>query len=262
MWQLICPCPPRMKARLLSVMIHLGVIALLIVVSSRSTLLNHSGAHRFERNVRLVLPSAYRGGGGGGERSLLPASRGRLPRLALRQFTPPSATPPTTHPMLVIEPTLIAPADVHLPNAVMARLGDPFGRLGPPSSGPGRGGGIGDGGDGGVGNKRGPGFGPDDGGGIGAIGVGGSLVAPLVLYKVEPEFSDEARKAKYQGTVLLTIEVGEDGKPHKLQVLRGLGLGLDEKAIEAVSRWKFKPALRNGRPVRAAATIEVNFRLL
>jgi protein TonB len=164
--------------------------------------------------------------------------------------------------MLVIEPTLIAPADVHLPDVLTAELGDPFGRLGPPSSGPGRGGGIGDGNDGGVGNKRGPGFGTDDGGGIGVIGVGGSLVAPLVLYKVEPEFSDEARKAKYQGTVLLTIEVGEDGQPHKLQVLRGLGLGLDEKAIEAVSRWKFKPALRNGRPVRAAATIEVNFRLL
>jgi TonB family protein len=62
--------------------------------------------------------------------------------------------------------------------------------------------------------------------------------------------------------VLLTIEVGEDGQPDKLRVLRGLGLGLDEKAIEAVSRWKFKPALRNGHPVRAAATIEVNFRLL
>jgi len=79
---------------------------------------------------------------------------------------------------------------------------------------------------------------------------------------VEPEFSEEARRAKYQGTVLLTIEVGEDGQPHRLRILRGLGLGLDEKAIEAVSRWKFKPAQRNGHPVRAAATIEVNFRLL
>jgi TonB family protein len=79
---------------------------------------------------------------------------------------------------------------------------------------------------------------------------------------VDPEFSEEARKAKYQGTVLLTIEVGEDGKPHAIRVVSGLGLGLDEKAIEAVSQWKFKPATRNGRPVPAAATIEVNFRLL
>ena len=157
-WQPTCLYPRRMRARLLSIMIHLGVIALLIVVSSRSTLINHSGAHPFDRSVRLVLPSPYRGGGGGGERSALPASRGRLPRLALRQFTPPSATPPTTqHPLLVIEPTLIAPADVHLPDVMLAQLGDPLGRLGPPSSGPGSGGGIGDGVDGGVGNKRRPG---------------------------------------------------------------------------------------------------------
>jgi protein TonB len=245
-------------------MIHVGVLALLIGASSHSTPINNPGDHPFDRRVvRLLLPSAYRGGGGGGERSPLPASRGRLPRLSRRQFTPPSATPPATqHPVLVMEPTLIAAANVHLTDVALAQLGDPFGREGPLSSGPGSGGGIGDGDGGGVGNKRGPGFGPEDGGGIGGIGVGGSLIAPLVLDKVEPEFSDEARKAKYQGTVLQTIEIGEDGKPHKFQVLRGLGLGLDEKAIEAVSRWKFKPALRNGHPVRAAATIEVNFRLL
>ena len=252
-----------MRAWLLSVMIHLGAIALLLMVSSHSTPIDKPGARLLDRGVRLVLPSAYRGGGGGGERSPLPASRGRLPRLARRQFTPPSATPPATqHPLLVMEPTLIAAVDVHLADVALAQLGDPFGREGPLSSGPGSGGGIGEGEGGGVGNKRGPGFGLDDGGGIGGIAVGGGLIAPSVLYKVEPEFSDEARKAKYQGTVLLTIEVGEDGKPHKLQVLRGLGLGLDEKAIEAVSRWKFKPELRNGRPIRAAATIEVNFRLL
>ena len=251
-----------MKARLLSVTIHGGAIVLLILISSHSRTINNAGARLLDRGVRLVLPYTLRGGGGGGERSPLPANRGRLPRVARRQFTPPSATPPATQHPLVMEPTLIAAADMHLPEVALAQLGDPFGREGPLSSGPGSRGGIGDGDGGGVGNKRGPGFGPEDGGGIGAIAVGGSLVAPLVLYKVEPEFSDEARKAKYQGTVLLTIEVGEDGKPHKLQVLRGLGLGLDEKAIEAVSRWKFKPALRNGRPVRAAATIEVNFRLL
>jgi TonB family protein len=253
-----------MRARLLSVTIHVGAIVLLIAISSHSAPIRNPGARPFDRDVvRLVLPSAYRGGGGGGERSPMPASRGRLPKLARRQFTPPSATPAAAqHPLLVMEPTLIAPADVHLPEVLMAQLGDPLGREGPPSNGRGSGGGIGDGDGGGVGDKRGPGFGPDDGGGIGATGTGGSLIAPSVLYKVEPEFSDEARKAKYQGTVLLTIEVGEDGQPDKLRVLRGLGLGLDEKAIEAVSRWKFKPALRNGHPVRAAATIEVNFRLL
>ena len=164
--------------------------------------------------------------------------------------------------MLVIEPTLIGPPDVKLPDMDFARLGDPLGRDGPASNGPGKHGGIGGGSKGGVGDRNGPGYGDEDGGGFPAMGFTGSVTAPTVLYKVEPEFSEEARKAKYQGTVLLTIEVGEDGQPQRLRILRGLGLGLDEKAIEAVSRWKFKPARRNGRPVRAAATIEVNFRLL
>jgi TonB family protein len=83
-----------------------------------------------------------------------------------------------------------------------------------------------------------------------------------VLYRVDPEFSEEARKAKYQGTVVLTLEVGEDGKPRSFRIVRGLGVGLDQKALEAVAQWKFRPAMRNGRPVRAPATIEVNFRLL
>lgn len=210
----------------------------------------------------LVVPFLFHGGGGGGERSSLPASRGRLPRLARRQFTPPSATPRTANPVLVIAPALIAPAEFHVPEIDLAQLGDPLARDGASSSGPGNGGGIGDGRQGGVGKNHGPGYGSEDGGGISATFATGRVSAPTVLYKVEPEFSEEARKAKYQGTVVLTIEVGEDGKPRGLRVVRGLGLGLDEKAIEAVSRWKFRPALKNGRAVPASARVEVNFRLL
>jgi TonB family protein len=83
-----------------------------------------------------------------------------------------------------------------------------------------------------------------------------------VLAKVEPEYSEEARKAKFQGTVMLYIEVDENGKPKNLRVVRALGLGLDEKAIEAVSKWKFRPGFKDGKPVTVAATVEVNFRLL
>jgi TonB family protein len=166
------------------------------------------------------------------------------------------------NPVLVIAPTLIAPADFRVSEIDLAQLGDPLGRDGPLSNGRGTRGGIGDGDQGGVGNNRGPGYGSEDGGGISAMSATGRVSAPTVLYKVEPEFSEEARKAKYQGIVVLTIEVGEDGKPRRLRVVRGLGLGLDEKAIEAVSRWKFRPALRSGRAVPAAATVEVNFRLL
>jgi TonB family protein len=96
----------------------------------------------------------------------------------------------------------------------------------------------------------------------GTYRVGGGVSAPAVLYKVEPEYTEEARAAKYQGTVLLYIEVGPDGMAHNIQVQRGLGLGLDQKAIDAISQWRFRPGTKDGQPVPVAATIEVNFRLL
>ena len=249
----------------MSLGIHASVIGLLVLISSHPAI--RPGARDAmdiarARVARLVAPKAYHGGGGGGQRELLPASRGRLPKFARHQFTLPSARPPEVQAVLIIEPTLIGPPDVKLPELDLARFGAPLGRDGPASNGPGKGGGIGDGRDGGIGGHKGPGYGDEDGVGFSAMGFTGKMTAPSLLYKVEPEFSEEARKAKYQGTVLMTIEVGEDGKPHRLRILRGLGLGLDEKAIEAVSRWIFKPAQRNGRPIRAAATIEVNFRLL
>jgi TonB family protein len=92
--------------------------------------------------------------------------------------------------------------------------------------------------------------------------VGNGVTAPVVLYKKEPEYSEEARKAKYQGTVVLYIEVDPSGRAVNPRVVRSLGLGLDEKAMEAVRQWKFKPGYRDGKPVTVAATIEVNFRLL
>jgi TonB family protein len=168
------------------------------------------------------------------------------------------------NPKLVMEPTIIAPPDVQLPNVNMAQYGDPFGKIGPPSNGPGSGGGIGSGSGGGVGSGKGGGFGPGEGGGVGGgvFRVGGGVTAPALLFKVEPEYSEEARKAKYQGTVVLYVEVDPSGKARNLRVLRSLGLGLDEKAIEAVNKWKFKPGYKDGKAVTVAATIEVNFRLL
>jgi TonB family protein len=92
--------------------------------------------------------------------------------------------------------------------------------------------------------------------------VGGGVTAPALLYKVEPEYSEEARKAKYQGVVVLYVEVDPSGKAVNPRVVRSLGLGLDEKAIEAVRKWKFRPGYKDGKAVTVAATIEVNFRLL
>ncbi|MGA2269665.1 MAG: energy transducer TonB [Bryobacteraceae bacterium] len=204
------------------------------------------------------------GGGGGGDRSPLPASKGRLPRPSLRQFTPPVAVYNNLNPKLAMEPTIIAPPDVNLPQVNMSVYGDPLAKIGPPSNGPGSGGGIGSGSGGGVGSGKGGGFGPGEGGGVGGgvYRVGGGVTAPVLLYKKEPEYSEEARKAKYQGTVLLYIEVDPSGKAVNIRVQHSLGLGLDEKAIEAVRQWKFKPGYKDGKPVTVAATIEVNFRLL
>jgi TonB family protein len=86
--------------------------------------------------------------------------------------------------------------------------------------------------------------------------------APVLLYKVEPEYSEEARKAKYQGVVVLRVVVDSTGRVVNPQVIRSLGLGLDEKAIEAVRRWKFRPGSKDGKPVPVIAEIEVSFRLL
>ncbi len=89
---------------------------------------------------------------------------------------------------------------------------------------------------------------------------GGS--APSIVFKVDPEYSQEARQAKLQGTVLLNLVVQRDGTVGNVQVVQSLGQGLDEKAIEAVRQWRFNPGMRNGQPVDVAAIIEVTFRLL
>jgi len=96
----------------------------------------------------------------------------------------------------------------------------------------------------------------------GVFKMGNVDSAPQLVSKVEPRYSNEARAAKLAGMVLLSIEVGTDGRAHNIQVLRSLGLGLDEEAVDAVSQWVFKPGMKDGAPVTVAANVEVNFRLL
>ena len=91
--------------------------------------------------------------------------------------------------------------------------------------------------------------------------VGGGVSAPRALDTPDPEYSEEARKAKYQGTCVLWLIVGPDGKPRDIKVARALGMGLDQKAIEAVRNWKFEPAMKDGKPVAVQINVEVNFRL-
>jgi TonB family protein len=95
-----------------------------------------------------------------------------------------------------------------------------------------------------------------------ALRIGGGVTAPKVLSKVEPEYTEEARTAKYQGTVVLAVEIRPDGFADNIRVVRGLGLGLDENAMTAVRQWQFQPGTKDGAAVTVQATIEVNFRLL
>jgi TonB family protein len=214
----------------------------------------------------ILPPSASKtgGGGGGGDRDKLEASKGTLPRFSREQLAPPAVIVRNENPKLPVEPTLIVPPDIHLAIPQTGSLGDPLSSIvGPPSSGTGSGGGIGSGSGGGVGSGRGPGVGPGWGGGIGGgpYRVGGGVSAPRLIYGPDPEFSDEARKAKYQGTVVVWVVVGPDGRPHDIRIQRSLGMGLDEKALEAIRQWKFEPGRKDGVPVAVLINIEVNFRL-
>jgi len=205
------------------------------------------------------------GGGGGGDRDKFQAPKGKLPKFAMQQIVPPMVVVRNDNPKLTAEPTVVVPPEIHLAMNNLPTLGDPMSHLpsGPPSNGTGSGGGIGSGNGGGVGSGEGPGVGPGHGGGIGggAFRVGGGVSAPKPIYAPDPEYSEEARKAKYQGTCVLWLVVGPDGKPRDIKVARTLGLGLDEKAIEAVKTWKFEPAMKDGKPVAVQINVEVSFRL-
>jgi protein TonB len=203
------------------------------------------------------------GGGGGGDRDVLQASKGKLPKLSMQQITPPVVVIRNPAPKLAVDPTIIVPPQVQLASNNMPNLGDPMAGAMLPSNGTGSGGGIGSGGGGGVGSGKGPGFGPGEGGGTGGglFHVGGGVSPPRQIYAPEPEFSEEARKAKYQGVCTLGLIVGADGRPSNIRVLSSLGMGLDEKAIEAVKNWKFEPAMKDGHPVRVEIAVEVDFHL-
>jgi len=190
-------------------------------------------------------------GGGGGDASKLKASAGVPPKAAKQQFTPPTVLPQQKS-KLMIEPTVVA--DLKTPPNT--QIGDPLSKLMTPSNGTAVGGGIGSGSGGGVGSGHGgPGVGP------GIFHVGEGVSAPRPIYTPEPEFSEEARKAKYQGVVVLNIVVGTDGRVHNPRVVRSLGMGLDEKAIEGVKTWKFDPSKKDGRNVAVEMNIEVAFNL-
>jgi TonB family protein len=87
------------------------------------------------------------------------------------------------------------------------------------------------------------------------------VTAPRTLYAPDPQYSDQARSAKFQGSVLLWLVVGADGVPRDIKIVRSVGLGLDERAMDAVRSWKFDPGRKDGQPVATQINVEVSFRL-
>ena len=203
------------------------------------------------------------GGGGGGDGDKLAATKGVAPKFARQQIVPPMVVVRAENPTLTADPTVVGPPQLQLAKA--GTIGDPYSALiGVLSNGTGKNGGIGSGSDGGVGSGTGRGVGPgnDAGFGNGAYRPGwGGVTTPRTIYAPDPEYSDEARRAKYQGSVLLWLVVGADGLPHEVKVVRSVGLGLDEKAMDAVRTWRFTPGLKDGKPVPTQIHVEVSFRL-
>jgi periplasmic protein TonB len=197
------------------------------------------------------------GGGGGNNHTLTPTSKGKLPKFTMTQFAPPQAKIVNLNPKLAMDPSLLGPPDLKIQSPNMANFGDPLAKSVTDSLGNGNGTGIGSGSGGGLG----PGEGGGTGGGTFRAGVNG-VGSPMCIYCPQPEYSDEARKAKYQGTVLLDVTVTADGRVINPIVIKGPGLGLEEKALAQVKNWKMRAAVGpSGKPVNCRVQIEVTFHL-
>jgi protein TonB len=255
-------------SQVLAIGLHVAVIALLVIPIFTNVLPASTEAKDKQLTVMPLdispymakLPSGANkagGGGGGNNHTLTPTSKGKVPKFQWTQFTPPQAKIQNLNPKLAMDPSLLGPPDLKIPSPNMANFGDPLAKSVTDSLGNGNGTGIGSGSGGGLG----PGEGGGTGGGMFRAGING-VGSPVCIYCPQPEYSDEARKAKYQGTVLLDVTVTADGRVLNPLVLKGPGLGLEEKAIAQVKNWKMRPAIGpSGKPVNCRVQIEVTFHL-
>jgi periplasmic protein TonB len=255
------------SSSLWSIAAHAAVfaaIALALLHGERETIVKtHPAIAEVDVQAYLPKPGPAGGGGGGGAHDILPASKGRLPKFQQQPLVPPMLAV-NDHPKLKEEPAIVMPKDVQVASD-LPNLGDPRTSIvALASNGTGDKAGIGTGVGGGIGPGNGNGYGPGSGGGYGdgMYQVGGSVTAPKLIYAVDPEFTDEARRVKFQGDCMVTLIVDAQGKPQRIRVVQPLGMGLDERAVEAVKQYRFKPATFKGKPVPVEINVEVIFRIL
>lgn len=212
--------------------------------------------------IALFVPAPRVHDAGGGQRDPLPVSKGRLPPRVPQVLAPPQIRVFERPARLPVQLALLSAPDQIVPDLPLDRIGHPLGIDGMVSGGRGGPGGLGDGCCDGIGDGTGPGVQTKMPPLRGSAAQRRPSRLPNLIYKVEPEYSEEARKAKVQGTVMLTAIVDPSGRLREIRVIAPLGLGLDEKAVAAAELWRFQPAMADGKPVAYPVHIEVNFRLL
>jgi periplasmic protein TonB len=273
----------RMEAGMGSIFVHFAIIGLAIfLVFHKIEPIAPKDSTVFINTSPIYMPFEGDGrdgggGGGGGKQEKLPASGGRMPETTRVQMIAPDPSDP--QPLVPVEDLMAATPSVQMPIDIPQDQSMSIGDVTAPpreysSSGPGFGGGIGTGRGTGVGPGSGPGVGPGSGGGMGGgsgggigsgIGpyvVGNGVKPPIAIFQPLPAYTEEARKARAEGIVLIQAVIRRDGTVDSFKVLRGLGYGLDESAINTIATmWRFKPGTLNGAPVDVQANIEVSFRL-
>ncbi len=257
------------KASAISFVVHVAIICVVLWLTLK--------AHRIialqpativtpvDFNVSIppmILPVAKLegGGGGGGAHEIVEATKGQLPTIVTLQTMAPQVIR-VDQPKLAMEPGM----QVKMPESEnLPALGiEHSQQVLLASQGRGGGSGLGQGLGGGIGMGRGSGAGTGSGGGYGGglMSVGGGVAAPEVIHSVEPEFTEDARRANFQGNVSIKLIVDSQGNPQDVQLVQHLGMGLDERALDAVRQYKFKPAMYQGHPVSVQIVIEMSFHL-
>lgn len=220
----------------------------------------------FQPYIPPVTPPAPRsmgGGGGGGEHKIVEPIKGKLPPVQKLRVAAPQIIR-VDHPLLPTPAAIVMPKNLKMPDSSMPNVGMPQSpQVAMASQGEGSNGGFGSASGGGIGSGIGAGLGPGSGAGYGGgvMSVGGGVTAPQLIHSVEPEFTSQARAARLQGQVAIQLIVDANGNPEDMQIVHHLGMGLDQKALEAVRQYRFRPAMFHGRPVPVRLIVEVNFHL-
>jgi TonB family protein len=274
---------PRTLPMIVSTSLHGLLAAALLVISSIGFTSADERTEPLEleqkpiRMVYLMQPGPGGGGGGGGLRMKTPATKAERKGterikspIPARKLPPPLEPkpkpvepPPTPLEAKVLPPVMapVAPVAADTNN----REGDlkETPKEAPPSQGPGNGGGSGTGQGTGLGEGKGSGIGDGEGGGTGGgpYRPGSGVEPPRLLKEVRADYTDEARRANLVGEVVLEIVVRRDGTVGDVKIMQRLGMGLDQKAVQAVRQWRFLPGRMRGTPVDVVVEVGVEFKL-